>query len=586
MTLARLFAEVLGLDAVGVDDRFFDLGGDSIRSIQLVSRARAEGFLISPRDVFRDQTVEALVARAAEAADTHDPAAVAATELDDWLKILQTPDPAYPALTDGEGPHGEGPDRERWGVHDRTVTGDLADSLTGDLPAMFRCGPEHIALAALAPALIEWRRTRVADVRSALRIDIATGAPQSAYPVRLTPGLADIDKALGDPKSLARAVKRVKEQIRTVPTAGVNYPALRAGSETGPHLAQYTGSQACFRFLPPQAVECADENGGGTGGYALRVDVRPSADGASVAVRWHWDPTLLRAEEVGALADRWAELLSGLRGLTGHPELGGLTPSDVGLVALKQSALNALESAHPGLTDVLPLAPLQRGLVLHSDGIPEGPDPYQGQSLFDLDGPLDAERLREAAHTLLMRHDNLRAGFVHRGLETPVQVVRDRVEVPWRVHDLSGLTPAEQEEREAAVLAEDATLRFDLTDPPLLRFSLLRYSATRHRLLVADHHILLDGWSTPWSGRNCSPSTGARSPGPSPPSGSTWPGWRGRTVRRRRTPGAPTWPEPRSRAGPGTRNRSPVCCRTPPASCSPRSSPPRWPAPPPGPESP
>jgi pristinamycin I synthase-3/4 len=96
-----------------------------------------------------------------------------------------------------------------------------------------------------------------------------------------------------------------------------------------------------------------------------------------------------------------------------------------------------------------------------------------------------------------MRHDNLRAGFVHRGLETPVQVVQDRVEVPWHTHDLSGLTPAEQEEREAAVLTEDAALRFDLTAPPLLRFTLLRFSDTRHRLLVADHHILLDGWSTP-----------------------------------------------------------------------------------------
>ncbi|WP_371669343.1 amino acid adenylation domain-containing protein [Streptomyces sp. NBC_00289] len=492
VTLARLFAEVLGLDAVGVDDRFFDLGGDSIRSIQLVSRARAEGLLISPRDVFRDQTVEALVARAAETADAHDPAAVAATELDDWLKILETPDPAYPPLVDGERPDGE-----PWQVCDRTVTGALAGALTGDLPAMFRCGPEHIALAALAPALVEWRRARVADVRSALRIDIATGAPHSAYPVRLTPGLADLDKALDDPKSLARAVKRVKEQIRTVPAAGVNYPALRAGSDTGPHLARYPGSQTRFRFLPPEYVESADDDGSGTDGHALRVDVRPTADGASVAVRWHGDPALFRAADVAALADRWTEVLSGLHGLLGHPELGGLTPSDVGLVALKQSALNALEADYPGLTDVLPLAPLQQGLVLHSGGILEGPDPYQGQTLFDLDGPLDAERLREAAHTLLMRHDNLRAGFVHRGLETPVQVVGDRVEVPWRVHDLSALTPARQEAREAAVLAEDAALRFDLTRPPLLRFSLLRYSATRHRLLVADHHVLLDGWSTP-----------------------------------------------------------------------------------------
>ncbi|MGC4868623.1 amino acid adenylation domain-containing protein [Micromonospora sp. DT53] len=54
--LCDLFAEVLGLPSVGIDDDFFALGGDSIVSIQLVSRARAAGLGISPRDVFRHKT--------------------------------------------------------------------------------------------------------------------------------------------------------------------------------------------------------------------------------------------------------------------------------------------------------------------------------------------------------------------------------------------------------------------------------------------------------------------------------------------------------------------------------------------------
>ncbi|MBE1537387.1 non-ribosomal peptide synthetase [Actinomadura algeriensis] len=63
-TLARLFAEVLNLERVGVDDGFFDLGGDSIIAIQLVSRARQSGLVISPREVFQHQTVEELAAAA------------------------------------------------------------------------------------------------------------------------------------------------------------------------------------------------------------------------------------------------------------------------------------------------------------------------------------------------------------------------------------------------------------------------------------------------------------------------------------------------------------------------------------------
>ncbi|KOG33449.1 non-ribosomal peptide synthetase [Streptomyces resistomycificus] len=63
-TLRGLFAEVLGLDQhdVGVDDGFFDLGGDSIASIHLVSRALSAGLRLTPRDVFEQRTVAGLAA--------------------------------------------------------------------------------------------------------------------------------------------------------------------------------------------------------------------------------------------------------------------------------------------------------------------------------------------------------------------------------------------------------------------------------------------------------------------------------------------------------------------------------------------
>ncbi|SHM68904.1 non-ribosomal peptide synthase domain TIGR01720/amino acid adenylation domain-containing protein [Streptomyces yunnanensis] len=58
--LCGVVAETLGLPEVGVDDDFFALGGDSILSIQVVSRARNAGLVITPRDVFVHRTVEAI----------------------------------------------------------------------------------------------------------------------------------------------------------------------------------------------------------------------------------------------------------------------------------------------------------------------------------------------------------------------------------------------------------------------------------------------------------------------------------------------------------------------------------------------
>src|SRR5262245_56225435 len=95
--LCALFAEVLRLDRVGIDDNFFALGGDSIMSIQLVSRARKAGLAITPRAVFQHQTVEALAGVAdltAEPAETVTDlatGAVPATPIMRWLAELGGP---------------------------------------------------------------------------------------------------------------------------------------------------------------------------------------------------------------------------------------------------------------------------------------------------------------------------------------------------------------------------------------------------------------------------------------------------------------------------------------------------------------
>ncbi|TKK77221.1 amino acid adenylation domain-containing protein, partial [Herbidospora galbida] len=68
--LTAIFAEVLKLGEVGADDDFFLLGGDSISSIGVSSRARAAGLAVSPRDVFVHRTPAALAATAEAVAAT------------------------------------------------------------------------------------------------------------------------------------------------------------------------------------------------------------------------------------------------------------------------------------------------------------------------------------------------------------------------------------------------------------------------------------------------------------------------------------------------------------------------------------
>ncbi len=153
-------------------------------------------------------------------------------------------------------------------------------------------------------------------------------------------------------------------------------------------------------------------------------------------------------------------------------------------------------AALPAGTDVLPLSPLQAGLLFHAalDSGDEGPDVYTVQISYDLEGPVDADRLRAAAQDLLDAHENLRSGFRHLSSGRPVAVVPRTAVLPWRQLDLTG--GAGGEEAWTRLLGQERR-RFDPEHPPLLRLLLARTGPDRHRLVLSHQHLLLDGWSLP-----------------------------------------------------------------------------------------
>ncbi|WP_343243644.1 non-ribosomal peptide synthase/polyketide synthase [Streptomyces sp. SID13726] len=150
-------------------------------------------------------------------------------------------------------------------------------------------------------------------------------------------------------------------------------------------------------------------------------------------------------------------------------------------------------AALPTGTDVLPVSPLQAGLLFHAalDSGDEGPDVYTVQVSYDLEGPLDPERLREAAQAVLDAHENLRSGFRHLSSGRPVAVVPRTAVLPWRQLDLTA------EPQDWTRLLEQERRRFDPERPPLLRLLLARTEPDRHRLVLSHQHLLLDGWSLP-----------------------------------------------------------------------------------------
>ena len=82
---------------------------------------------------------------------------------------------------------------------------------------------------------------------------------------------------------------------------------------------------------------------------------------------------------------------------------------------LTQGEIEWLEYAHPPLADILPLAPLQEGLLFHALYDTSGLDVYTAQVAITLKGVVKESALKAAVQALMRRHANLCAGFVHEG---------------------------------------------------------------------------------------------------------------------------------------------------------------------------
>ncbi|MEK8145323.1 condensation domain-containing protein [Streptomyces sp. M10(2022)] len=181
-----------------------------------------------------------------------------------------------------------------------------------------------------------------------------------------------------------------------------------------------------------------------------------------------------------------------------HPPRPGparTLPVDVSDVTLTPEELDHLTATGPAPEAVLPLAPLQEGLLFHHVLDQDVPDVYNAQATLELHGALDPARLREAMAAVLRRHPNLRASFRFDGVRMPVQVIPREIDLPWTEEDLRD---RQDPRAEAARRAdEDRVRRFDPAHGPLLRCLLIRLDDASFRFVITNHHVLWDGWSQP-----------------------------------------------------------------------------------------
>ncbi|MGV9801529.1 amino acid adenylation domain-containing protein [Mycobacterium sp. NPDC003449] len=414
-----------------------------------------------------------------------------------------------------------------------SLDSETTRKLLGEVPAAFHAGVQDILLIAFGLAWAEYLGTGAApigiDVEGHGRVEEFAGPADShidlsrtvgwftsKYPVALAVGELSWDQVTSGDTALGPVLKAAKEQLRALPE-GLTYGLLRY---LNPDV-DVTGSDPTigFNYLGRLGAGAGDlsedlwridqdalSDTAATSAVPmplmhtveLNAGAMDSDTGPRLQAGWTWAPSAVDEDQINRLSRLWLEALTGICAHVQHGG-GGLTPSDIAPARLSQRQIDELQ-AQFGVADVLPLTPVQQGLLFHSTltrgrADADHVDVYAVQLDITIAGVVDQHRLRDAVHGVVARHPNLAARFVEQFGE-PVQVIPAEPVMAWRYLDLRGddLTPDEEIARLCA--AERAAV-CDLVERPTFRAALIRTSGNQHRFVLTFHHIVIDGWSLP-----------------------------------------------------------------------------------------
>jgi amino acid adenylation domain-containing protein/non-ribosomal peptide synthase protein (TIGR01720 family) len=435
-----------------------------------------------------------------------------------WRQIAPVP-PALPAVRPAVDTYASA------GNLSVELDAETTRMLLGEVPAAFHTGIHEILLIAFGLAVAEFVGTGAAPIvidaeghgrHDELDPDIdlsrTVGWFTTKYPVALAVGGLDWAQVVAGESRLGALIKDAKEQLRALPD-GLTYGVLRylnpeidLGGSDPPIGFNYLGRLGAVGGDASGDIWEIRQDGWSVTGTAaaipmplmhtveLNAGTVDTDTGPRLRAGWTWAPSALNHAQVSRLSRLWFDALAGIcTHVRGGG--GGLTPSDIAPARLGQQQIDELERQHP-VADILALTPLQRGLLYHANIAHScGDDVYAVQLNVTMSGRLDQHRLRDAVQMVVSRHPNLVARFGSQ-FDEPVQIIPAEPVVPWQFVDLSGGDLDLDEQIQRVCAAERAAV-CSLADQPAFRAALIRVATDRHRFVLTNHHIVLDGWSLP-----------------------------------------------------------------------------------------
>jgi non-ribosomal peptide synthetase component F len=146
------------------------------------------------------------------------------------------------------------------------------------------------------------------------------------------------------------------------------------------------------------------------------------------------------------------------------------------------------------LEDLLPLTPFQEGMLFHHLKSPNSGHGFEQVSL-EISGEVDVQRFNRAWHVVVRQNEMLRTVFQWEQVNHPLQIILKEAPPQLRFFDFMEQADREKTRGLEEIKAKDREKNFDLRDVPF-RVTLCRTGKDRYTMLISNHHILYDGWSS------------------------------------------------------------------------------------------
>jgi non-ribosomal peptide synthetase component F/NRPS condensation-like uncharacterized protein/acyl carrier protein len=146
------------------------------------------------------------------------------------------------------------------------------------------------------------------------------------------------------------------------------------------------------------------------------------------------------------------------------------------------------------IEDVLALTPMQEGMLFHYLKDPQD-DLYFEQLSLEVFGEINLDIFEKAWNFVVETNEMLRSLFRWEKVENPIQIILKKHQLQLKYHDLPGKEGKKKKKQTEKIMVEDRREKFDLQEVPF-RITLWKVHENRYVMIISNHHILYDGWSS------------------------------------------------------------------------------------------